>query len=127
MSVLNGVYVDEQNTIYVRKGDSGTVSVTGIPTDADYKVSLGVFNPLSKEIITETSVSSDEEDHVTLEISTDMTELIGVGRYYYAIKLSSGDEEQTVLPSASIGEDGVLKTVLPPVFIVSPKMVQGNE
>lgn len=127
MSVLNGVYVDVNNTIYVRCGDSGTVTITGIPTDENYHVSLGVYNPLSKEIITETSANSNSQETITLDISVSMTETIGVGTYFYAIKLCHGSDEQTVLPKATIDSQGVLQRPLAPNFIVSPKLVEGSQ
>lgn len=125
MSALNGVYVDTDKTIYVRAGDSGSVTIGGIPTDENYKVSLGVYNPLNKEIIAETTEHSENSDEVTLDISTDMTETIGVGRYYYAIKLSAQGEEQTVLPKAQLDDDNKLFIPNAPIFIVKPKMVEG--
>jgi len=125
MSALNGVYVDTDKTIYVRAGDSGSVTIGGIPTDENYKVSLGVYNPLNKEIIAETSNHSANEEQVPLAISTDMTTTIGVGRYYYAIKLSVQGEEQTVLPKAQLDEDNKLFIPNAPIFIVKPKMVEG--
>lgn len=125
MSALNGVYVDTDKTIYVRAGDSGSVTIGGIPTDENYKVSLGVYNPLNKEIIAETSNHSANEEQVSLGISTDMTTTIGVGRYYYAIKLSAQGEEQTVLPKAQLDDDNKLFIPNAPIFIVKPKMVEG--
>lgn len=125
MSALNGVYVDTDKTIYVRAGDSGSITIGGIPTDENYKVSLGVYNPLTHEIITETSNHSANEEQVSLAISTDMTETIGAGRYYYAIKLSYQDNEQTVLPKAQLDDDNKLFIPNAPIFIVKPKIVEG--
>lgn len=125
MSALNGVYVDTDKTIYVRDGDSGSVTIGGIPTDENYKVSLGVYNPLSKEIIAETQTDSNNLDEVTLDISTEMTEKIGTGRYYYAIKLSIGNNEQTVLPKAQLDDDNKLFIPNAPIFIVKSKLVEG--
>jgi hypothetical protein len=125
MSALNGVYVDTDKTIYVRQGDSGSITISGIPTDDNYKVSLGVYNPLNHEIIAETHENSMESDEIGLQISKDMTETIGVGRYYYAIKLSVGQNEQTVLPKAQLDDDNKLFIPNAPIFIVKPKMVEG--
>jgi hypothetical protein len=125
MSALNGVYVDTDKTIYVRAGDSGRITIGGIPTDENYKVSLGVYNPLTHEIIAETSNHSENEEEVSLGISTDMTETIGAGRYYYAIKLSAQGEEQTVLPKAQLDDDNKLFIPNAPIFVVKPKLVEG--
>lgn len=125
MSILNGVYVDANNTIYVRCGDSGQIVISGLPTDENYKVSLGVYNPLDNQIIAETHANSSSEESVTLDISTEMTEGIGVGKYFYAIKLSHSSDEQTVLPCASVDSKGALITPTAPTFMVGKKLVEG--
>lgn len=125
MSQLNGVYVDANNKIYVRCGDSGTITLTGIPTDENYKASLGIYNPLTKQIIAETSANTGEHDFVSLNISSEMTESIGAGNYFYAIKLAKGDSEQTVLPRIETDAEGNMNMPLAPTFFVSPKMVEG--
>lgn len=127
MSQLNGIYVDNAGTMYARTGDSGFVVISGVPTDDNYKVSLGIYNPLNKKIIAETSASSSSNDEVTLNISTDMTTSVGPGRYFYAIKLSASGKEQTVVPRAFVDEQGVLHTPAAPIFLLSPKLVEGNE
>jgi hypothetical protein len=127
MSELNGVYVDSKNDIYVRCGDSGKITITGLPTDGNYKVVLGVYNPLTKEIVAEAIEHSSNEESIELAIGSSMTETIGVGHYFYAIKLILNSDEQTVLPKASVDESGVIQLPIAPSFFVSPKMAEGNE
>lgn len=125
--VLNGVYVDSEKNIYVRQGDSGTITLTGIPTDENYKLSLGVFNPLNQEIVAETSSQSNSMATASLTISAAMTNSLPSGKYFYAIKLSSGANEQTVLPQPIIDSDNNVTMVNAPFFYVRPKLVEGAE
>ena len=128
MSELNGVFVDSMGNIQVRKGDSGKIHVTGVPTDDDYRVSFAVVNPANGSILGEVHVDSDNSSEVDLEISTDFTEGLGVGRFFYGIKLTDSDnQEQTVLPSPFEGEDGSISIAPPQTFIVKPKLVEGKE
>lgn len=127
MSELNGIYVDINGDIKCRLGDSGSISVTGIPKDDDYKVSLAVFNPADRMILNEVSVQSDEEDSVDIPISAAFTKSLGVGRFFYGIKLTdSTGEEQTVVPGATEDESGNIAMLTPNTFTVKPKLVEGG-
>lgn len=127
MSELNGIYVDLNGDIKCRLGDSGSIPVTGIPKDDDYKVSLAVFDPADKKILNEVSVQSGEEDSVSIPISVAFTTSLGVGRFFYAIKLTDTDgEEQTVLPKAIEDEEGNISIMNPPWFIVKQLLVEGG-
>ena len=126
MSQLNAIYVDINGNISCRKGDSGSVYVTGVPTDDDYKVSLGVVNPPNREIINEWSVNSNQESEVEIPISVEFTESLGVGRFFYGIKLTGSDGvEQTVIPNAYMDENGQIEIAAPNTFIVKPKLAEG--
>lgn len=125
---LNGIYVDSDGNISCRKGDSGSVAVTGIPKDDDYKVSLGIVNPENHQIIQEVSVQSDNESGVEIPISVSFTESVGVGRFFYGIKLTDSDgEEQTVLPKAYEDSNGYLAIGSPKTFTVKPMLARGGE
>lgn len=127
MSELNGIYVDANDNIKCRLGDSGSISVTGIPKDDDYKVSFAVFNPADRTILNEVSVQSDEEDTVDIPLNVAFTTSLGVGRFFYGIKLTDTlGEEQTVVPSAGQDEDGNVAIYNPPTFVVKPKLVEGG-
>lgn len=127
MSELNGIYVDVNGNIKCRLGDSGSISVTGIPKDDDYKVSFAVFNPADRTILNEVSVQSDQEDTVDIPLNVAFTTSLGVGRFFYGIKLTDTlGEEQTVVPSAGQDEDGNVAIYNPPLFIVKPKLVEGG-
>lgn len=128
MSELNGIYVDVNGDIKCRLGDSGYITVDALPTDDDYKVSLAVFNPADRMILNEVSVQSDEEDTVEIPISTEFTTSLGVGRFFYGIKLTDSlGEEQTVVPGAIEDEAGNIAMLNPNTFTVRPLLVEGEE
>lgn len=126
MSQLNAIYVDINGNISCRKGDSGTVYVTGVPTDDVYTVSLGVVNPPDRAILNETSVSSNQQSEVQIPISVEFTESLGVGRFFYGIKLTGSDGvEQTVIPNAYMDDNGQIEIAAPNTFTVKPKLAEG--
>lgn len=126
MSQLNAIYVDINGNISCRKGDSGTVYVTGVPTDDVYTVSLGVVNPPDRAILNETSVSSNQQSEIQIPISVEFTESLGVGRFFYGIKLTGSDGvEQTVIPNAYMDENGQIEIAAPNTFTVKPKLAEG--
>lgn len=126
MSILQGIYVDTEGNISCRKGDGGNVYVTGIPTDDNYKVSLGVVNPPNREILNEIIVDSNQLSEVTIPVPVAFTESLGVGRFYYGIKLTGSDGvEQTVIPNSYMDEQGQIEIAAPNTFIVKPKLAEG--
>lgn len=126
MSVLQGIFVDTEGNISCRKGDSGYVYVTGIPTDDVYTVSLGVVNPPDRAILNETSVPSNQQSEVQIPISVAFTESLGVGRFYYGIKLIGTDGvEHTVIPNAYMDDEGQIEIAAPQTFTVKPKLAEG--
>lgn len=126
MSVLEAIFVDTEGNISCRLGDSGNIYITGVPTDDTYKVSLGVVNPPDRTILNEISVQSNQQSEVTMPIPTSFTESLGVGRFYYGIKLTGSDGvEQTVIPNAYMDDDGQVEIAKPNTFIVKPKLAEG--
>lgn len=126
MSQLNAIYVDLEGNISCRKGDGGNVYVTGIPTDDNYKVSLGVVNPPDRVILNEIIVDSNKLSEVTIPVPVAFTESLGVGRFYYGIKLTGSDGvEQTVIPNSYMDEQGQIEIAAPNTFIVKPKLAEG--
>lgn len=125
MAQLIGVYVDEKYNIFVRKGDSGSVLIKGVPTDNNYKVSLGVVDPESGDIVKEISVFSMASSMVSIPVSVADTESLGEGRFLYGIKLTVGTSETTVIPTAYKNKGGCLNVPFPPTFNVLPKLVEG--
>lgn len=126
MSILQAIFVDIDGNISCRSGDSGNVYITGVPTDDDYTVSLGVVNPVDKKILNEIKVQSNNESEVTIPIDTAFTESLGIGRFFYGVKLTGTDgAEQTVLPNSYLDSDGQIDISAPRTFTVKPKLAEG--
>ena len=127
MSELNGIYVDANGDIKCRLGDSGYITITDLPTDDDYEVSIGVFDPKDRMLLNETSINSDNASSVEIPITTEFTKSLGVGRYFYGIKLTDGNgEEQTVLPGAIEDENGKIIMNQPNTFTVRQLLAEGG-
>lgn len=125
MANLVGVFVDNKYNIFVRQGDSGAVVIKGIPDDNTYKVSLGIVDPDSGSIVKEISTYASSVTQVAINITTQQTESLNVGKYLYGIKLTVGDSETTVIPNAYKNAGGCLSIPLPPTFNILPKLVEG--
>lgn len=127
MSGLNGIYVDINGDIKCRLGDSGSITVIDIPTDDDYKVSFAVINPVGMKILQEVSVQSNNQEEVEIEIPVSFTTSLGVGKFFYGIKLTDSEgKEQTVMPMAYEDEDGNVGINNPNTFVVKPLLVEGG-
>lgn len=127
VNFLNGIFVDFNENISCRQGDSGYVTVTGLPTDKDYKLCLAVSVPQTKEIVGEVTAQTEMQDSVQVSIPSAFTEKIGTGRFYYAIKLVDGEDEYTVVPKAYTDENGEVAIANPPIFFVKRKLAEGGE
>ena len=58
----------------IRKGDSGSLKIKGIPADKNYKVYFAVYDPVTGEIvIPEIIVESNKSAEVTVVLSVDFT------------------------------------------------------
>lgn len=127
VNFLNGIFVDFNENISCRQGDSGYVTVTGLPTDKDYKLYLAVSVPQTREIVGEVTVQTEMQDSVEVGIPSAFTEKIGLGRFYYAIKLVDGEDEYTVVPKAYTDKNGEVAIANPPIFLVKRKLSEGGE
>ncbi len=128
MSMLNGIYVDSEGNISCRKGDSGYIAIIGLPDDENYTISLGIYDPKTKEILREISMPSGGETEVQMAIPVSFTESVGVGRFFYGIKLTDTlGEEQTVIPNSYMDAEGHIEIGAPQTFIVRPKLSEGAQ
>lgn len=110
MARLNGVSIDNNQTMRFRRGDSGFFYVDGIPVDRNYGVYFAIFDPETGEKASaELFVNSNNSQRVRFDLSVEFTtSLNGTEkgrRYTYGIKICFEDEEETVLPSV-ITENG---------------------
>lgn len=129
--MLNGLFVDDKGTMRIRKGDSGSFKLKGIPTDKSYKVYFAIYDPATGEIVSpELFVQSDKKPEVEVNFSVDFTNsLEGTEkgrRYSYGIKLCSENREETVVPSVVKDSRGVSFMQRPPDFVVYSAKVEGE-
>ena len=128
--MLNGLFVDEKGTMRIRRGDSGSFKLKGIPTDKSYKVYFAIYDPVTGEIVSpELTLQSNSAPEVTVNFSVDFTNSLEGAekgrRYSYAIKLCDGDKEETVVPSVVKDSRGISFMQKQPDFVVYSAKVEG--
>ena len=62
------------STISLWQGDTGELTITGLPTDQDYTVYFGVFDPDSGTILGQVSDTSGASSSMTLSIPASFTD-----------------------------------------------------
>lgn len=96
-------------------GDSGTLTIRGLPTDADNYV-LFVEIHGKQKVVKEFPL--DGADELTIDFTVEDTEALGAGQWPYGIKIVQGNTENTLVPSLKIGGKAT--------FIVNKKVVEGT-
>ena len=96
-------------------GDSGTLTIRGLPTDQDDYV-LFVEIRGKSNVIKELQLNGEEE--VSIDFTVADTEALGPGQWPYGIKLVQGESENTLVPNLKIGGKAT--------FIVNKKVVEGS-
>lgn len=119
------INMDNNGTIYIHQGDSGSIIIEGLSSDKDYRVFFAVKDKFRKPVGEELVVNSNYNPNVKFNLSGDFTDLFVVPDdenfeiYYYAVKICCDNEENTlVLENSEFGK-------LNPI-IVYPKMVEGD-
>ena len=71
--------------IYLRQGDTGNVSFSGIPTDEEYLVYMSVYDPDNNKILAEvTAEEFDQETGIALfTIGEDTSNALPIGEWEY--------------------------------------------
>ena len=119
--------VDEQGNITLIQGDSGQLTVSGIPTDKNYNVYLAIQDKSRNTIGTELVVSSGNASAVIFGFTPDLTNLLTVNNneesrdYYYGIKVcdtSTNFEDTLLIGDSDIGDVNTIT--------VYPKKVEGT-
>lgn len=108
--------------IFIRRGDSGNIIISGLPTDKNYGVYFSIVND-NEKIIKEWTVNSYNNPQVTFSLSASDTDDISEGDYNYGIKICSGDMEDTLIPRTKV-DNGKIKHYTP-LFTVGAKFVEG--
>lgn len=123
---------DDYGNITLVQGDSGKLTVSGIPTDKNYKVYLAIQNDKRQLVGFELKYDSNGQDTVVISFPPSLTNLLTVKRneetaeYYYGIKICDEtqgreeDFEDTLLIGNS--ELGDVNTIT-----VYPKKVEGTD
>ena len=116
--------VDDFGNITLTQGDSGKLTVNGLPTDKNYKVYFAIQDENRKPVGSEIVVQSNLADTVIFSIPATLTDLLKVPRdedtatYTYGIKIcyeSEGLEE-----TLTIGE------IANNTITAYPKKVEGT-
>lgn len=121
------VFSTGQN-IYLRQGDTGNITFSGLPTDEDYSVYLSVYNPDNDRILQEKLAAEfDRVEGVALfTFDEDFSNSLPVGDWTYGLKICADGSEDTVLPRAYIDDSGELIKEPAPQFTVDYKYVEGT-
>lgn len=114
--------------IYLRQGDTGQITFSGIPKDKSYSVFLSVYNPDSNNIIKEIphTTFTQSTGVVLFQLNEDMSNSLPVGDWTYGLKICFGGSEDTILPRAYIDDSGELIQEAAPQFTVDYKYVEGT-
>lgn len=118
--------IDKNGDITLIQGDSGSITVNGIPTDKSYTVYFGIQDLKRNSVGTEIFVNSNGMSSVVFELTGEYTDMLKVpkGKHYavylYGIKVcdSLTNYEDTLI----LGEGGIEKINTITVF---PRKVEG--
>ena len=114
--------------IYLRQGDTGNITFSGIPKDKAYSVFLSVYNPDTQTIIKEIEDTSFTQATgvVLFAIGEDESNSLPVGEWEYGLKICANGSEDTILPRSYIDETGALINEAAPKFTVDYKYIEGE-
>lgn len=115
---------DENGTITLRQGDSGSITINGLNPDYNYNVYFAVRDENRNLMFPEIMVEAFGVDSATINLPASLTDNLtvpadeNVAIYYWGIKAVDTDtgEETTLLPEL-LGQQ---------IMIVCPKIVEGN-
>ena len=121
------VFSTGQN-IYLRQGDTGNITFSGLPKDKAYAVYLSVYNSDNDSILKELQAASfTQATGVALfTFNEDFSNSLPVGDWTYGLKICADGSEDTVLPRAYIDDSGELIKEAAPQFTVDNKYVEGT-
>ena len=120
--------LSEVKNLYIRKGDTGQVTFTGLPQDKLYSLYLSIYDPDKYKIIKEISgLYTQAEGTVTFSFSSSITDDLPVGEWEYAVKMCDLDgTEDTIVPRAYVDDAGKIVVEEAPAFTVGEKLVEGT-
>ena len=118
--------VDEYGNISLVQGDSGTLVVSGLDTNKNYKIYFSVRDEKRNLIGDEIYVNTNKQDSVLIYLTADFTNLLTVDKdeeaaiYYYGLKVCDSDtnlEDTLINEGNEIGDKNTIT--------VYPKKVEG--
>ena len=96
-------------------GDSGTITIKGLPKDADdYVLFMEIHG--NEDVVKEIALNGESE--ISIDITVADTEKLGAGQWQYGVKLCQGGTENTLIPNLKIGPRAL--------FVVNKKVVEGE-
>lgn len=121
------LFSDAQKNIQMKRGDTGQINISGIPTDKSYTCYLSIYNEDSNTIITEIPLSNYNQTAGTGQIvfSREISDTLPVGEWVYGFKICADGSEDTVIPMTRV-ENGVIVNYSAPRFTVDYKYVEGE-
>ena len=118
------LHVDDKGTIYIHQGDTGSITVTGLVTDKNYRIYFAVKDKDRNTVGNELVVNSNYQDNVTFDFPSTFTDLLTVNNddsyeiYHYGLKMCTDTTEDTLfVENTSYGQFNNI--------IVFPKFVEG--
>ncbi len=118
--------VDSNGNITLVQGDSGELSISGLPTDKNYTVYFAIQDENRKPIGDEIGLEANGQGTVIFVLTGNLTDKLTVKRgddtaeYYYGIKLCDENgylEDTLLIGNSQIGELNIIT--------VYPKKVEG--
>lgn len=122
------IFADEKGNIYLRQGDTGNVTFSGLPKDKNYGVYISVYNPDNENILKETQATSfvQATGVALFTFDEDFSNDLPVGDWTYGLKICAGGSEDTVLPRTYINDSNEIIKEAPLNFVVDYKYVEGT-
>ena len=114
--------------LYLRQGDTGNVTFSGIPTDKAYTVYLSVYNPDDNSILAETTADTfTQATGIALFLfDEDFSNALPVGDWVYGLKICNDGMEDTLIPRSYVNDAKELIHNPAPQFTVDYKVVEGD-
>lgn len=122
----------EDNSLYIRQGDTGQVEFTGLPTDKVYTAYMSIYNEETNKIVAKTDGVNVTNGSAIIYFNQSFSDSLPVGDWVWALKICAtvpvlGTSEDTVIPRSYVDDSGTLISEPAPAFTVDYKMVEGAE
>ena len=122
----------EDNSLYIRQGDTGQVEFTGLPTDKVYTAYMSIYNEETNKIVAKTDGVNVTNGTAIIYFNQSFSDSLPVGDWVWALKICAtvpvlGTSEDTVIPRSYVDDSGTLISEPAPAFTVDYKMVEGVE